>query len=323
METTQPAVSPEDQLTAVFEKAGYRDDPEPDEGEDNVAEPETEEPAASTDEESEAPEETEESDADAQPETTDSEEVEYDGEVYKLPAKLKDALLRHQDYTRKTQEVAIQKRTVDEQAKSLQLHAQFQKEHFAKAVEAQSLQARLQQFGQVNWAELAESNPAQYLQLDRQHRELQEAAHRVTSEMRQLQGEFQGKTVEARQKAQALCIEEVRKEFGKSFGPEFLRELDDTAKGFGFTGEELAEVTDPRMIRVLHAATQYKRLQASKSLVAKKVQEAKPVQLKAARSAQTSHQTVQLNAARDRVKSTGKASDAVSFLAARFAKSMR
>ena len=33
-------------------------------------------------------------------------EAEYEGKTYKVPKELKDALLRHQDYTQKTQEVA-------------------------------------------------------------------------------------------------------------------------------------------------------------------------------------------------------------------------
>ena len=130
------------------------------------------------------------------------------------------------------------------------------------------------------------------------------------------------KAQQDKQKAQARCIEELRKEF-KDFGPELLKNLDETAKSFGFTGEELSDIVDPRIIRVLHAATQFKKLQSGKSLVDKKVSNAKPVQAKGARSANTSHVNAQLKDSRDRLKKTGKVSDAESFLAARFAKFMR
>ena len=36
----------------------------------------------------------------------DSEEVEYEGSLYRVPKELKEAVIRHADYTRKTQEVA-------------------------------------------------------------------------------------------------------------------------------------------------------------------------------------------------------------------------
>jgi hypothetical protein len=42
-----------------------------------------------------------------------AEEVEYEGKKYKLPKELKDALLRHSDYTRKTQEVSASRKEVE------------------------------------------------------------------------------------------------------------------------------------------------------------------------------------------------------------------
>lgn len=322
METNSPAEvssDPEAMLAAAFEKAGVsNDEVPPPEDDEPSSEPEAEEVEASDADESD-----EEPDAEAQPEETDdSEEVEYEGKSYKLPKELKDALLRQQDYTKKTQDVAEKRRTVEEQAQQVEMRAQFQAAHFAKAVEAQSLQTQLQQYAQVKWAELAESNPAQYLQLDRQHRELQEAANRVNADIQHLAVQFQAEVQQSKQQAQARCIEELRKEF-KDFGPTLLKSLDETGKSFGFSGEELSNVTDPRIIRVLHAAAQYQKLQGSKSLIAKKVQDAKPMQVKAARTAQSSLQTKQLADVRSRLKSSGRPADAEALLSARFAKSMR
>ena len=311
METnpSEVSTSPEDRLAAAFEKAGYDGPPEKEEPDEPE---ESQEVEASEEEPSEVTDEV----------TDESEEVEYEGRAYKLPKELKDALLRQQDYTRKTQEVAEKRRAIEEQSASVEFREKFQQAHFAKAVEAQSLQSQLQQYSQVNWAELAESNPSQYLQLDRQHRQLQEAYGRINADIQQLGNQFVQKIQQDKQKAQARCIEELRRDF-KDFGPELLKNLDETGKSFGFSGEELSEIADPRMIRVLHAAWQFNRLQSGKSLVDKKVSEARPVQAKGARSANTSHVNAQLKDARDRLKKTGKASDAESFLAARFAKAMR
>jgi len=301
--------SVEDKLAAAFEKAGMVD---PEQETDEPDEPEAEAEVEA------------EPEAEAQPDEAedDAEEVEYEGKAYKLPKELKDALLRQQDYTKKTQDVAERRRAIEEQAQALEARSKFNEEHFAKAVEAHALNSQLQQFAQVDWAGLADSNPSQYLQLDRQHRQLQEAANRVNAELQHLGQQFQGKMLETKQKAQARCIEELKRDF-KDFGPDLLRKLDETGRAFGFTGDELAQVTDPRMIRVLHAATQYKALQGNKTIADKKVQTAKPVQIKAARTAQTSQANAQLQAARDRLRKTGKSADAEAFLAQRFAKSMR
>jgi hypothetical protein len=300
----------EDKLAAAFEKSGVKDPP-PEVDEDEEPEPEAKAEEATEEETTEesAPEEA-------------VEEVEYEGKQYALPKELKDALLRQQDYTKKTQEVADRRRQIEEREAQVELVTKFREENFSKSVEAHALYTRLQQYSKVNWEELADANPAQYLKLDREHRQIQEAFNRTQAEMQNIGQEFQAKLTETRQRAQAKCIEELKRDI-KDFGPELLRKLDDTGSHFGFSGTELAAVTDPRMIRVLHAAMKYQELQKAGSLARKQVQDVKPVQVKTARSAQTSQATTQLNEARDRLRKTGKASDAEAFLAARFAKSMR
>ena len=311
-----PQASVEDRLAAAFERAGMKDDPEP--RDEPESEPEEEAQAsAETDDESEAQAQTDESEEEA-----DGEEVEFEGKAYKLPKPLKDAVLRQKDYTQKTQQVAEERRSLEIKAETIKAEAEFHKENFDKVVQAHALNAQLQQYAQVKWAELANADPAQYLVLDRQQRELQEAANRLNAELQQAGQSFQQKRTELKQKAQAKCIEELKRDF-KDFGPELLKSLDDTGKSFGFTGEELASIADPRMVRVLHAAMQYKKLQGSKSLVEKKVQDARPVQVRSSRSAPTTHANAQLQQLRDQSKKTGKTADTEAYLAKLFEKRMR
>lgn len=307
-------VSVEDRLAAAFEKAGIKDDPVADtDPEDHQAE-ESEVPAEAEDES--------EAQAQADEPADDAEEVEFEGEVFALPKKLKDAVLRQKDYTQKTQQVADLRRQIEVQAEAVKAEAEFQKAHFEKAVQAHALNTQLQQFAQIPWAQLAQEDPGRYLQLDRQQRELQEAAYRVNAELQQAGQKFQEERGQLKQKAQAKCIEELKRDF-KDFGPDLLRTLDETGKSFGFSGEELAQVTDPRMIRVLHAAAQYKKLQGSKALVDKKVENARPVQVKVSRTAQSSKANADLKAAKDRMLKTGKTADTENYLASLFAKKMR
>jgi len=307
-----PQASVEDKLAAAFERAGMKDDPEPPEESDD--EPEEQE-SASKEDDSEPEGQTEES-------TAEAEEVEFEGDVYQLPKKLKDAVLRQKDYTQKTQQVAEERRTLEIKAETVKAEAEFHKENFDKVVQAHSLNTQLQQYAQVNWAALATADPAQYLVLDRQQRELQEAANRINAELQQAGQQFQVKRTELKQKAQAKCIEELKRDF-KDFGPDLLKSLDDTGKSFGFTGEELASIADPRMVRVLHAAMQYKKLQGSKSLVEKKVQDTKPVQVRSSRSAPNTHANAQLQQLRDQSKKSGKTADTEAYLAKLFEKRMR
>jgi hypothetical protein len=327
MESNSPAEvsnqSPEDALAAAFEKAGYGDSPKEERAEPDESEAEEAEQSA------DAEESTDESDADeAQPdESGDAEgvEVEYEGKAYKLPKELKDALLRQSDYTRKTQETAAQRKAVEERAQTLELQGRFQAEHFQKAVEAQTIRSQLQQYSQVDWAGLAESNPSQYLQLDRQYRQLQDAEHKVNGELQHLGQQFAQRVDHEKQKARAACIEELRKdpEIGPKLNTELLREMDEAGKALGFSGEELSNVADPRVVRALYGVAQWRKLQGSKSIATKKVQTAKPVQVQAARSATTSQATSKLNNARVQAKKTGKASDVQSYLEMKFAQRYR
>jgi len=312
--STPEPVSTEDRLEAIFSKGENAADTA--QVEDDQPEAEEEEQKASEDED--------ESETDEPEESTDEqvEEVEYEGKAYKLPKELKEALLRQKDYTQKTQEVAERRRAADQLAEQVRFQAEFQQAHFAKVVEVQGIDAQLQQYAQIDWAALAKEDPAQYLMLDRQQRTLQEQANRGKAEIQALAHEHAGKAQELRRQAQARCIEEVRKDI-KDFSPEVLRSIDETGRNFGFSGEELAQVTDPRVVRVLHAAMQYQKLQGSKSIAEKRVQSVQPVKVKTAGSATVNQHSAKLNDIRARLKSTGRPADAEALLAARFAKSMR
>ena len=314
-------LSPEDKLAAAFERAGMKDDQEPVDELDQESEE-----VASDDGEGDTGETDESADETAEQSAGDeSEEVEFEGKAYKLPKELKDALLRQQDYTRKTQEVADRRRLVLQNQQAFELQQQFAATHADKVGQLRALETQLQQFSQVNWEELASTNAAQYLQLDRQQRMLQDAAVRLNGEVQQLASEFQVQVNEQRKKAQAACVEELKREFPKEFGPEFIRALDETGRSFGFSGEELAQIVDPRVIRVLHAASQYQKLRSAKPIAEKKVPavEARPLAVKGARTANQSLQSAKLTEAKTRMKQSGKSSDAEAFLAMRFAKAMR
>lgn len=66
----------------------------------------------------------------------DSEEVDYEGQKYKVPKVLKDALLRHADYTQKTQALAEARKALETEAQTTRLEA---------AAEAQTLLTEVQE----------------------------------------------------------------------------------------------------------------------------------------------------------------------------------
>jgi hypothetical protein len=312
----------EDKLAASFERAEaphkepqQRDEPEA------IAEEPTDEPQEEVTAEAEG-EETQPDEVVAEEEGY--EETEYEGKSYKLPKELKEALMRHKDYTQGKQEAAEMKRFAEEERQSLQAERAFQQKHFAKAVEGHTLQQKLQQFAQVDWMKLADENPAEAIKLHTQHVALQQQFAAVKEEMQSLNAQFQQEAAELRQKAQAQCIQELKRNFPDLADPEkgkaLLGKLNETGLSFGFTGRELEGIVDPRMIRVLHAAMQWKSLQASKSVVEKKVQTAKPVQVQAARTSQSTQRNAKFQDLKARAIKTGRPSDTEAFLEAAFSR---
>jgi hypothetical protein len=194
----------------------------------------------------------------------DSEELEYEGRKFKAPAAVRDALLRHADYTRKTQAVAEQQRAIEHHAAEVQRQAAFHQENIAEVARVVSIDDRLRQFQQLDWDGLTKADPVQAMTLERQMRNLQTERQQIAQSIAQKQ---QAMTFQQQQFA-ARRLEEGRRELArdiKGWSPELASKLMQTAKGVGFRDEELAGVSDSRTVKLLHKAYLYDQLVAKQS----------------------------------------------------------
>jgi len=209
-------------------------------------------------------------------EEDDSEEVDYEGEKYKLPKKLKDALLRQQDYTQKTQAVAEQRRALEAQALQVQQHAQLSQQYVAEYAEALSLDKELAQYQNINWNQLMDADPVQAMKLDRQMRELQARRDHVVSSVTQKQQaqQFESQRIAAQRLAEGRAV--LEREI-KGWTPETAKALASFGKEQGFTEAELAQVNDPRTVKLLHKAWQYDQLMKAKTAKPEPVTQERPV----------------------------------------------
>lgn len=209
-------------------------------------------------------------------EEDDSEEVDYEGEKYKLPKKLKDALLRQQDYTQKTQAVAEQRRALEAQAQQVQQHAQLSQQYVAEYAEALALDKELARYANIDWNQLTDADPVQAMKLDRQMRELQQRRNEVVSSVTQKQ---QAQAIEAQRIAQQRLNEgrAVLEREIKGWTPETAKALSEFGKNQGFTDAELAQVNDPRTVKILHKAWQYDQLMKAKTAKPEPVTQERPV----------------------------------------------
>ena len=205
----------------------------------------------------------------------DSEEIDYDGEKFKVPSKLKDAFLRQADYTTKTQTLAQQRQEFEAAQQQFVQRQQFQQQHIADVAKVMAIDERLEQFNKLDWNALTDADPVQALKLDRQMRELQQQRNQHVQSVEQAQArmqyETQQSTVRNLESAKAQLAKEI-----KGYGtPELTKALVDVGKSFGYKPEELTQVNDPRAVKLLHEAYMYRQLVAKSK--AKESVEVKPI----------------------------------------------
>lgn len=136
----------------------YDDATEP--TEQDLEEVATDEPEADDVEEAEEQDLEDDGDDDGEEEPApDSVELEIDGEKVRVPAKFKDAYMRHADYTRKTQEVADQRRAFEAEREA---YVERQKIEAAVGEKFQDLRAidkELKEFRNLDWSRLQNDDP--------------------------------------------------------------------------------------------------------------------------------------------------------------------
>ena len=191
----------------------------------------------------------------------DDEEVDYDGEKYKVPKKLKDAFLRQQDYTQKTQQVAEQRKAVEAQAAEIQRNAQAQQQNIAEYAEAYSLDNQLKQFGQIKWSELIDADPVQAMKLQHQMNELKQRRDQVVASVTQKQQaqalESQRETAKRLQEGRAVLEREIQ---GWQAGNEIDNALGNYGKDAGIPELSSLVAMVPKIGVVLHKAYQFDQL---------------------------------------------------------------
>lgn len=87
----------------------------------------------------------------------DTEEVDYEGQKVRVPKIVKDSLLRHADYTRKTQELAEQRKAFEATRES---STTVHKDYVDALANIKTYDAQLARYENVDWATLEATDPS-------------------------------------------------------------------------------------------------------------------------------------------------------------------
>lgn len=207
----------------------------------------------------------------------DSEEIEYEGEKYKVPKSLKDAFLRQSDYTRKTQEVAEQRKEFERQRDQFQQQAAMQRQHIEDFSQLHTIDAQIERFKNVDWDALIDQDPVEAMKLERQYRTLTDARNSTVQRIQEVEQrqDFESK----RQYATALEKgREVLQREIPNWSADKAREIKEFAvKDLKIDPKVIDNLLDPQAVLALHyAKIGYQSLKKAATTPPKV--EAKPIQ---------------------------------------------
>ena len=215
------------------------------------------------------------------------------------------------DYTKKTQEVAEQRKVIEHEAKAI-IEARQVRDNYSQKLQ------KLEEFlvGQDDSPEdlvaMRENDPVGYAvkvadmtekkeQLQKVHAERMQIAHE-----QRMQNDAQMKQfVHQEQNKLAESLPEFS---DKAKGEQVRNDIRSYGKKIGFTDKELSQVYDSRHVLVLHKAAQYDKLMAGKAGVKKKVAKA-PKTLKSGAKVKQNVTDIQKKQLK-RLQETGSARDA-------------
>ena len=328
----QPPQAPDGSIIEAQEALLSLLDPEEEKPQTEEAQPTEEEESQPLEEDESFEEESEEEVEEESEEESEETEGEEEEELYAVTvngeevAVSLDELLsgysRQSDYTRKTQEIANDRKEMEslqQQYNSEIAQIQQERQQYMDALTnvMQGSMGELEKFANVDWNALRENDPIEYVTTREQYREAQEKIQGLQNEQARAaqtqQAQMQKAQQEMLQVEKGKLIEALPDWGEPEKQKELATNLQSYAKEQGFTADELNSLIDHRSILVLLKAQKYDQLQ--KSNVKSKKLKNKPKVIRAGTGTNTaksdkSKRTAQMK----RLRGTGHIDDASTLL---------
>lgn len=211
----------------------------------------------------------------------EQDEIEVDGKKFALPKtaaeKLKAERLMHSDYTRKTQEVAEQRRAIEAQAQEVAQQRQDHQQYLQEVAQVVAIDRQLEQYQQLNWQSLIDDNPQQALKLQHEMRVLEQQRMQASNTLAQKQQQNalaeQQKTAKLVQEAEAFFAREI-----PNWSPQRSDELMAYAQKAGMQPTAVTKIAmhNPAFAVLLNKAALYDQIAQKPPAEPTKAPQAKP-----------------------------------------------
>ena len=201
-------------------------------------------------------------------------EFEWKGAKYEVPPELKElheGYLRTEDYTRKTQEAADLKRSVEADKAHVKQLAELQQALQPQFEQLSVINMQLRRFQSIDWNKLTTDDPVEaqkqfivYQQMKDLKAKAEDSIKNEAAKRQQGINDSRAKLVEEGTKILERKI--------KGWSSEKASALNAYVKSsLGFTDPEVADIVDPRLVEAFWKSQQWDALQASKPGLEKKV----------------------------------------------------
>lgn len=201
----------------------------------------------------------------------EDEEVEIGGKKVAMPksiaAEIKAGTMRQADYTRKTQEVAEERKAAAAEREQNRQQAAQSQQYIKEVARVHALDDALEQFKDVNWMELSDQDPDRAQKLNFQYQALlqqrQQAAQAVTQKQHEHALAEQQNLAKQVQEADAYFKREI-----PDWSEERSARLQQFAIEQGLPADKLAlmAVQNPALAKLLHKAELFDQLEKKQAM---------------------------------------------------------
>ena len=189
-------------------------------------------------------------------------EIEWGGEKFTIPLKLKDAFLKNEDYTKKTMELAEQRKALDQNRELMtraQIDAAFQESIAPEKNQLSVIDAYLSQASKIDWSRMSmEQMFKQRLEIDQVKEQRATLKESVDGKRAKFQQDMQTKLSELKAHSRELAAKSI-----PNYNEETERSIRSYAATEGLSESEIDSVLlDPRSAKVLWKASQFDKVKA-------------------------------------------------------------
>ena len=241
---------------------------------------------------------------------------------------VRSGYMRHADYTRKTQQLATERKQIPQKLAEAERFVQDKSQQFSQALqnlEAFVVQSIAPELQNVNWQQLAQENPNEYVRLNQRAQQTNATLQQIRNYQKDVAKQSEQQRVKSMQESAAASRETLNREIPGGWNDDLYAKLQKGAVNhYGFVPEEIGNVVDARIIMAIHDGLKYRELQSGKPLTQQRLAQAPQLAVRpgAAPTGADKRQSA-VEKARETARKSGSVDDALALMQAKRARTAR